>query len=368
MKKILISGLFIHPGRVGGAEQYFYNILKGIQKQTDTSVFTILLNSEYKSDYDEIINKYNIEWVEMKRNRALYDYALVMKNYHRDAQTIFNPNYITPLQFSSKPSHITTIHDLQYLNYPEFFSKTKRLFQYLSHQYTLFRAKNVVCISEFVRQDIIKHFGKKYEAKLAKIHVPVEFSHLEQETQPFYPFEYILSVSAWFPHKNLMTLVKAFQLFQKETNSNLKLVLVGQNKNLQGGQYGEYQEKLKAEISKTENVLFTGYVSDKDLGMLYQHCSYFVFPSLFEGFGIPVIEAMGFGKPTITTRCGSLEEVSMGKAIYVEEPKNERELAEKMIDTYQNMANQKQYFQGLKNEVREQYSPVKIASQYLNLF
>lgn len=368
MKRVLISGLFIHPSKVGGAEQYFYNILKGIKNQIDTSYFTILLNSQYKQDYDEIVNHYDIKWIDMKANRALYDYALTLKDYHKDAQIVFNPNYITPLQFSSKPSHITTIHDLQYLNYPVFFSQTKRIFQYLSHQYTLFKAKKVVCISEFVRQDIIKFFGKKHEAKLQKIYVPVDFSRLEQGIKPFYPFEYILSVCAWFPHKNLMTLVKAFQIFQKETNSNLKLVLVGQNTGLQGGKYTEYQEMLKSEISKTENVLFTGYVSNEELGKLYQYCSLFAFPSLFEGFGIPVIEAMGFGKPTISTRCGSLEEVSMGKAIYVTEPKSEIEWAEKIIKVYRELSQQNQYFLGLKDEIRKQYECSKIAAQYLSLF
>src|SRR4030095_9088260 len=191
-------------------------------------------------------------------------------------------------------------------------------------------ASKVFCVSNFVKADILRKFGKRFEDKLITIYNPVNFTKLKQCREKVYDFRYILSVSALYPHKNTITLVKAFEEFQKTTNSDLKLVLVGQNRNLIGGDFAPYQQKLMEMSSNNENIIFTGHVPDCVLGRLYQNCDFFILPSLFEGFGFPVIEALGLGKPVITTRCGSLEEVSMNKAMYVDDPKDHIELAEKM--------------------------------------
>ena len=82
------------------------------------------------------------------------------------------------------------------------------------------------------------------------------------------------------------------------------------------------------------------YVSDEYLGYLYKQCTLFVYPSLFEGFGMPPVEAMGFGKPTITTKCGSLKEVTLNKAIYINNPTDPNELALLMETTLENLINQ----------------------------
>lgn len=369
MKKTLVSGLFIHPGKVGGAEQYFYNLLKGFKSLSAQDNFVVLLNEAYKSEYDPIIHSFQVEWMFLKANRALYDYTLAYRKNLSQYQNVFNFNYITPLQFSSKPAHITNIPDLQYLHFPEFFSKPKRMFQYASHFYTLQKAKHVVCISEFVKEDVAQKFGERYRRKLHAAYVPVDFSHFDlNSSQLSYDFDYILSVCAWFPHKNLITLVKAFRIFQEKTGSNLKLLLVGQNKDLKGGRYAAYHQQLQDLLATTPNVMFTGFVSYEDLGALYKGCQFFVFPSLFEGFGIPVVEAMGFGKPVITTRCGSLEEVSKGKAIYLDEPLNSEMLASLMEDLVKKLPQEQVRFEALKEEMRSTYSIEKIARQYLNLF
>jgi glycosyltransferase involved in cell wall biosynthesis len=369
MKKVVASGLFIYPGKVGGAEQYFYNLLKGFKDLSQHQNFTILLNKKYENQYDDIVKEDDIQWIEMNYNRVVYDYNLLsyVKN-PKQFQTMFNPNYVTPFHFSKHPQNVTTIHDLQYLHYPQFFSGSKRLFQYFSHWYTLNFSKSVICISDFVKNDIIAKFGKKYAEKLKKIYVPVDFTRLEVEKSKPYAFQYILSVSAMFPHKNTITLIKAFQIFQKRTQSNVKLVLVGQNSNLKGGNFDLYHQQLNEIVKQTENIVFTGYVSDSLLGQLYQHCDFFVLPSLFEGFGIPVVEAMGLGKPVITTRCGSLEEVTLGKATYLDNPKDEQTLADLLVEFYQNLASKQAKAVSLSSNVREIYASGKISSQYMEVF
>jgi glycosyltransferase involved in cell wall biosynthesis len=279
--------------------------------------------------------------------------------------TIFNPNYVTPFHVGKRRKYVTTIHDLQYLHFREFFSKKKRLFQYISHLNTLKFADKVICISDFVKDDIIQRFGSKYADKLVTIHNPVDFERLEQASDGAYDFKYILCVSALFPHKNMLTLVKAFEEFQKRTNSSLKLVLAGQNVNLRGGNFAPYQHHLVEMSSKNENIIYTGYISDEKLGQLYQHCEFFVLPSLFEGFGFPVIEALGLGKPVITTRCGSLAEVSLNHAIYVDDPNSHTELAEKMMYVSSKIGELNQYYVSNAEKFRKEYNVKRLAKSYL---
>jgi glycosyltransferase involved in cell wall biosynthesis len=369
MSRVLISGLFIHPGKVGGAEKYFYNILKGFEQLGLSDYFTLLLNKNYPiSSYDPIIERYAINWVAVNYNRAIYDYGLELKKYTKGYKKVFNPNYITPLYSFNKISHITTIHDLQYLHYPEFFSKTKRLFQYLSHRHTLARSKAVVAISEFVREDILDKFGLQYASKVFKIPVPISLEHLQNKVStPMYPFSYILSVSAWFPHKNLINLVRAFRAFQELYSNDLKLILVGQNQDLRGGNYQKYHQELSEEIARTPNIVFTGYIDDASLGNIYQHCLFFVFPSLFEGFGMPVIEAMALGKPTLTTRCGSLAEVSLNQAIYIDNPLDTKEWTQKIKYMFDNQEFLLQQFASIAPQIQKLYLPASIASDYAKL-
>jgi glycosyltransferase involved in cell wall biosynthesis len=174
-------------------------------------------------------------------------------------------------------------------------------------------------------------------------------------------------VANLYPHKNTLTLIKAFQLFSKQY-PDVKLVLTGQlPDNLKGELYLDYQVKLKEYIETNPNIIITGYVDDNYLSYLYRNSLFFVFPSLFEGFGMPPVEAMGMGIPTITTRVSSLEEVTQNKAIYVDDPTNQIELMEKMIYTYDNLDKLKAQFKEQSKSIIDFYRPGAIAQKYHNL-
>jgi glycosyltransferase involved in cell wall biosynthesis len=368
MKKTLITGLFLYPGKVGGAETYFYNLLDGFVQNGAQDAMQLLMNEAYQADFQPIIKSFKTHFRPVKYNRAVYDYIfprLVKEKF----EVYFSPNYITPLPLvNSKAQYVTTIHDLQYLNFPQFFSRLKRNWQYAAHLNTLNNCKSVICISEFVKNDIIKFFGKKYAPKLKVIHNPIDFSYLEKPAQSEkfnFDFPYILSVAAHYPHKNTLTLIKAFQIFNKKF-PEVKLVLAGQlSKNLKGGNYEEYGQQLNAEFQKNPNILTTGFVSNEELAQLYQNCAFFVFPSLFEGFGMPPVEAMGLGKPTIVSKTTSLPEVTLNQAIYLEDPKNENELQEKINHCWQNLSTYTANSQALSAKIKQQFHPKNIAELYL---
>ena len=333
----------------------------------------LLLNPEYKNQFPELVNKFHIKYVEIKRNRALYDYFIpfLVKDF-KSYDIVFSPNYITTAPFiGNSTKYITTIHDLQYLHFPEFFSKLKRNWQYLAHKNTLKKSDVVICISDFVKKDIIKRFGEKYAPKLKVIHNPIDFNKLQHYSENIgskYNFPFILSVAAHYPHKNILNLVKAFQVFN-EKYPDVKLILAGQlSKNLKGGNYEKYGIDLQKETDKNKNIIITGYVQDDELAVLFNKCALFVFPSIFEGFGMPPVEAMSLGKPVITTKCGSLEEVTLNKAIYIQDPHDVDELVSLMNKSYDNLVNVTNTAQLNASIIKEYYNPKKIAREYLKLF
>ena len=123
------------------------------------------------------------------------------------------------------------------------------------------------------------------------------------------------------------------------------------------------------EISKnSDNIVVTGYVSDLELGNLYRGCSMFLFPSLFEGFGMPPVEAMGFGKPTLVSDIPVLKEVTMGSAIYVQNPDSFDAWKIAIKDNLDKLEVVTPQFERFKQQIVSHYHPNKVSSLYLDLF
>jgi glycosyltransferase involved in cell wall biosynthesis len=255
-----------------------------------------------------------------------------------------------------------------YRNFPEFFKGPKRNWLYLSHLNTLKNAEKVIVPSEYVKSDIIKHFGKKYQNKIVPIHNPIDLSRFETNTviskEKEIDSPYIFSVANLYPHKNTLTLINAFNAFNKEY-PEVKLVLTGQlPDNLKGELHLDYQIRLKEHIKSNPNIIITGYVDDAYLSYLYKNSLFFIFPSLFEGFGMPPVEAMGLGIPTITTRVTSLEEVTQKKAIYVDNPTDSEELKAKMVYCYKNLDSLKLKFKEQSSSIVNSFAPKVIGKKY----
>jgi len=373
MNKTLVTGLFVYPGKVGGAEIYFNNLLSGFIANGYEDHIHLLLNQNLVDEYDPVVNQFSVDFIDVKHNRVVYDSTLpVVHKAAKRFDVIFSPNYVSTLtHLTGSRSHVTTIHDLQYQHFPQFFSTKKRKFQYLAHVNTLKACNKVVCISEFVKNDICRVYGEKYRDKLVVIHNPIDFTKLDRPAEGgkfAYDFPYFLSVAAHYPHKNTLTLVKAFNEFNKKY-PEMKLVLVGQlSKHLVGGDYEAYGAELGKAFASNPNIITTGFVQEDELAQIYRNCSAFVFPSLFEGFGMPPVEAMCVGKPVITTRCGSLQEVTLNKATYIDNPKDDLEIADHLLQVYENLPVETLNAENLVEEVRNNYCPATVSRAYAQLF
>jgi glycosyltransferase involved in cell wall biosynthesis len=217
---------------------------------------------------------------------------------------------------------IVTIHDLSFLISPEWFSKP--FYRYYS--FLIPRIANnslmIVTPSKHSKNDLVQILNLK-EDKIKVIHnsIPDNFKKFDVGHLINQYGKYVLAVSSLDPRKNFTRLIEAF------TRANLpdtKLVLVGTSNKIFADQ------KLQQAIHNNSSVVFTGYVSDDELINLYKHANLFVYPSLYEGFGIPPLEAMACGCPTIVSKTSSLPEVC-GEASYYIDPYNVEEIRQAIL-------------------------------------
>ncbi|TYF89119.1 glycosyltransferase family 4 protein [Klebsiella grimontii] len=225
------------------------------------------------------------------------------------------PGYIPPL-FSRCP-YIFTIHDLNHLDRPENSSLIKRLFYQLVIKRGCKKASYIFTVSDFSKQRIIEWSGVEHEKVITVGNGVSKRFSASGETMSTYDFQYFLCVGNRKLHKNEIRVIEAFS--SATISKDIKLVLTG---NADDAILGKIKE-----LNLSDRVIFSGYISDADLPKLYRGAFGLIFASLYEGFGLPVIEAMASGVPVITSKTTSLGEVAGDAAILVD-PENVIEIRE----------------------------------------
>jgi len=226
---------------------------------------------------------------------------------------------------------VVTIHDLTHIVYSEFLSnKFAKIYAKIMMKIALKKAKLVLTESENTKKDILKYF-KVDENKIKVIYLGVK-EGLEEKTKEKVEYLYekfqiprdkktIMYVGNLKPHKNLEKLLQAFSKMQ---NEDIRLLLVGKAFE----NYNILEDKEK-ELKIKDKVIHTGIVTDEELCDLYNLVDLFVLPSLYEGFGLPVIEAMACGAKVVSSNSSSLPEVG-GDVVPYFDPNDEQEMAEVM--------------------------------------
>jgi glycosyltransferase involved in cell wall biosynthesis len=222
---------------------------------------------------------------------------------------------------------VLSIHDVSYKVYPHFFSPRVRLLLALLVGPGIRRAARIVTISESSKRDIVRYYGVRPE----KIVVTPLAAGQQYKPQPANEVarvlhahnlggRYVLAVGNKQPRKNLSRLVRAFSSIALEM-PDVTLVIVGQS----GWQGSDVEQTVKS-LGLNTRVRFTGFVPETDLPALYSGADVFCYPSLYEGFGLPPLEAMACGAPTITSSTSSLPEV-VGDAALTVDPLSVEEMA-----------------------------------------
>jgi len=267
---------------------------------------------------------------------------------------------------TTKVPQCLVVHDLSFLHFPAFIPPSHLFFYKRYTPKFLQKAATVITVSNFSKRDIIANYAVAADKISVIYNAAKEIFHplnsYEKEvTKNKYTEgkEYFLYIGAIHPRKNLTSLLKAFSVFKKKQNSNLKLVIAGRL----AWQYQPFTESLKT-YKYRNDVIVTGYLPGDELVQLLGAAYAMVYISLWEGFGIPVVEAMRSGVPVITTANSAMQEVAKDAALYAD-PGNHIDIADKMMLLYKN--------EGLRNEliqkglrVETQYSWDRSAEQLWN--
>lgn len=236
---------------------------------------------------------------------------------------------------STKVPQCLVLHDLSFLHYPAFIKRSHLLFFKRYTPKFLEKAKSVATVSLFSRNDILARYPVSRDkinvvySAAKEIFQPVSREVKEQVKEKYTGGkEYFLYTGAIHPRKNLMNLLKAFSVFKKKQKSSLKLVLAGRL----AWKYNSFIDALKS-YKYRDDVLLTGYLPEEELVKLTASAYVMVYPSLWEGFGVPVLEAMRCGVPVITSSGSSMQEIAKEAALYAD-PANYHSIADQMLLLY----------------------------------
>lgn len=246
----------------------------------------------------------------------------VVRKIPRETTLFWSPHYNIPLLYRGRL--LVTVHDVFHLAMPEYVDGFHRRL-YARGMFAALRRKAnaILCDSEFTQDELRRLTGRDAQ-KLYTIHLGLDHSlfQVQRDCNPHLR-PYLLFVGNVKPHKNLKTLLNAFKLIENQIPHDL--VIVGKKEGFITGDKSVVAEA----VSLGDRVKFTGYVEDNLLRQYYVHADALVLPSLYEGFGLPPLEAMACGCPAIVSRATSLPEVCGDAALYCD-PRSAKDIAEKI--------------------------------------
>ncbi len=339
MIKIGIDGNEANVEKRVGVSVYALNLLKYFRKTANRETqFNIYLKNPPLNDLPEENKYFKYQYIPGKFLWSQIYLPLYLYR-QKNIDVYFSPAHYLP-RFCPVPQ-VVTIHDLAYLYFPDDFTK-KDLWQLKNWtSFSIKKAKQIIAVSKTTKKDIVKNYQVEenkirviyngYEKISQKLKVKSQkYNSKVKSKEPF-----ILFVGTIQPRKNLEVLVDAFDKFT-QTNKNFKLVIVGKK----GWLYENIFEKVKT-INLEKKVIFTDYVTDEELIWFYKNAFCLVLPSFYEGFGIPVLEAMNFDCPVVASYSSSLPEIGGDASLYFD-PKNPDDLLDKLNSLKQNQESRKE--------------------------
>lgn len=280
-----------------GVEEYTYQLTK----------YLMMLENAKKHRFVLYTNK-SLKWPLPMWTQIRLSAEMVFNK----PDVLFIPVHVLPLIHPK--NSIVTIHGLEYEYYPEMYPRKHLSYLRWSTKYALKNAHKIIAVSENTKKDLVELYNgdpDKIEVVYHGVGIP-KIVDKQKSTQP-----YILYLGRLETRKNIQGLVRAFDLLKKRYQVPHQLVLAG----LKGYGYDK--------IHLRDDVIEKGYVSDQEKWQLLQNAAMFVFPTFYEGFGMPILEAQAVGCPIITSNISSMPEVAGEGAILVE-PRNVEEICQRM--------------------------------------
>jgi glycosyltransferase involved in cell wall biosynthesis len=306
--RIGINALYLIPGGVGGTEIYLRELLSALAALDASNEYFVFTNLETEADL--VPSQSNFQWKQQavhasfRPARILWEQAVLPIEAARyGLDVLFNPGFTAPLFCPCR--QVTVFHDLQHKRHPEYFRWFDLPFWRLLLWATAHRSHRLIAVSEATRSDLLRFYRIPPKRVVVIPHgVEPAFSHLGRSPAEE---DYLLCVSTLHPHKNIPRLIRAFGRQKRD----FRLILAG----MRGFQADLIQAQI-AELGLQDAVQTTGWVPRDELYQTYAHARAFIYPSMFEGFGMPVLEALAAGIPTACSAIPPLREVAGDAALF----------------------------------------------------
>ncbi|MBW0179165.1 glycosyltransferase family 1 protein [Sediminibacterium sp.] len=335
--RIAINAIFLQNNPMEGYGHYTAEVVQRMIEAHPEDDFLLVYDRSWDKDF---INKPNVThllvtpaarhplsfkyWYDIKASAAV-------KRWKADVW--FQPYGFCSL--TSSVPQVLMIHDLSFKHYPQYISWYQRLYYRWFTPSFIRKAKKLITVSDFSKNDIIKNY-RTPENKIAVIpgaarkgFIPLDWEEkLAVKNGYADGREYFLFVGGVHPRKNLLNLLKAFSHFKKWQHSNMKLLVAGRL----AWQYDDLLEKMKT-YKYRDDVVLLGYLPEAQLQKVVGAAYALVYPSWFEGFGLPILESMQAGVPVICSNTSSMPEVA-GDAALLIDPASHDAIGKEMLALY----------------------------------
>lgn len=301
-----------------GVEEYTYQLIKHLTMLEESKRHHFLLYLQNSKKFDFVLpDNFKIKilkwplpmWTQLR-------FSVEMLLCQPDV--LFSPLGVLPL--ISPKNTIATLHGLEYEYYPKTYSQFNLKYLRRNSKYGLKKSKKIIAISENTKKDLVKLYNANPD-KITVVHHGVNNNLNDIIKNENNKTPYILYIGRVETKKNVHGLIKAFNLLKEKHKVPHKLILAG------GKGYGF--DEIKENDFSNKQIVFAGYISEQEKWRLLKNADCFAFPSFYEGFGIPILEAQQVGCPVLTSNISSMPEVAGEGAILVN-PDNIEEIAEAM--------------------------------------
>jgi len=354
---------------LGGNETYATNLIEALAEIDRVNRYTLYVTKK------EAVERFANRWPNVHLRRTLPHTPLVRIPLTLAIELRRRPVDVLHVQYTSPPFTpcpiVNTIHDLSFEHLPETFKRRSWRQMRLTIRRSALSAAHIITDCNFSREDILKTYGVPSEdvsavplAASSKFNPVTDPTEMERVRRKYgIEGEFILTVGSIQPRKNIPRLIKAYALLCQEHSLDPmpKLVVVGKRAWL-------YEDTLAAAASSSvsDKIVFTGYIGEKDLPSIYSAARCFVYPSYFEGFGIPPLEAMRCGTPAITGNTTCFPEI-IGDAGVMVDTFDERAIMNAMLSVLTNEKLREELVEkGLKRA--NSYDWIKTAHQTLAVY
>jgi glycosyltransferase involved in cell wall biosynthesis len=327
--RIGINALYLLPGQVGGSETYLRKLIDAMQRLDGDDEFVVYTNRENAGTFSLSSPRFRESPIAVSAGsrvaRIVAEQTLLPRQVRRDRiDVLHSPGNTAPL-WASCPG-VTTLLDVGYRFFPEDWSTAGRIANEILIPAMNRRVTRIITISESSKREIVEAIGVAPTA-IDVIYLGIDGNvasagSAEQTAvrgRLRIDGDFLLAVSGTHPHKNLDGLLRIYERFSRERTSPPALVIVGVR--------GTHQARIERLAGAARGrVILTGWLADVELGALYRSARLLVFPSLYEGFGLPPLEAMSVGLPVVSSNTTSLPEVVGAGGVLVD-PRDEAAVA-----------------------------------------